>query len=308
VVRGELPVFYAATSENEIRRAAAIGRELGLLLSVVGAGEGFRVTDALASLRRPVVVSLDLPRAPDVTGWSYRGAQRRPAGDSAAADSAVRRILEGNAAALQRAGIPVVLASGGVRAADFLGGVRKAIAAGLPRDSALVALTLRPAQLAGMGEQLGAVEAGRIANLVVTEGDLFTDSGTVRAVFVDGIRYTVEAPPPRPPAGRGGAEPAARVEGTWDLTITTPQGPQAVTMTLQQSGAAFTGTMTSQVGGADVANGRLEGTTATWTITLAIGGQSMELSYTAEIEGTRMRGTVTVGPMGSFPFTGEKRP
>jgi imidazolonepropionase-like amidohydrolase len=314
VLKGELPVFFAAGNENEIKRALGIGREFGLNLVVTGAGEGFRALDALQAGHRPVVVSVDFPRPADATGWAYRAAQRHALNDSAAADTAARRLLEGNAAALNRAGIRIALASGGsLRPSEFLANVRKAIAAGLPRDTALAALTIRPAEIAGVAQQLGSIEEGKIANLVVTENDLLGDSSKLKMVFVDGIRYEVTAPPPPAAgalAGRGGAAAGApaQVGGTWDVNITTPQGDQAAVMTVNQSGPSFTGTMTSPMGSLEISGGSIEGSRVSWSIAITMGGQSMIINFEGEVEGTRMRGTAQMGEFGSMQFTGEKRP
>ncbi len=309
VVRGELPAFFAARNEDEIRRAVSIGREFGLKLTVVGATEGFRATDALRAMGQPVVVSVDFPKAPQVTGWQYRWTERHAPGDSAAADSAARPVIEGNAAALNRAGIPFALSSGGsLRPAEFLANVRKAVAAGLPRDVALQALTIRPAEIAGVGQQLGSIEAGKIANLVVTEGDLLGDSAKVRAVFVDGARYEVVAPPPAPRGRAGaGAEPPADVGGTWDVTVSTPQGSNEASLTLTQTGTSFSGQMTSQMGTTTIDNGQVSGRSATWSITITTGGQSATITFHGEVEGSRMSGTAELPGMGSVTFTATKR-
>lgn len=308
VVRGELPAFFAARSEEEIRRAVSIGREFGLKLTVVGATEGFRAIDALRAMGQPAVVSVDFPKAADVTGWQYRWTERHAPGDSAAADSAARPVVEGNAAALQRAGISFALASGGsLRPAEFLANVRKAIAAGLPRDVALEALTIRPAEIAGVAQQLGSIEPGKIANLVVTEGDLLGDSAKVRAVFVDGARYEVVAPPPARVRTGAGAEAAADIGGTWDVTVSTPQGSNEASMTVTQNGASFTGQMTSQMGTTTIDNGQVSGRSANWSITLTMGGQSMTITFQGEVEGNRMRGTADLPGMGSASFTAQKR-
>jgi len=312
VVKGELPAFFFAKSENEIRRAVRIGREFGLKLTIVGATEAFRATDALKAAGQPVVVSVDFPKPTEVTGWQYRWTERHAPGDSAAADSAARPAIEGNAAALNSAGIRFALSSGGsLRPSEFLGNVRKAIAAGLPRDVALQALTIRPAEIAGVGEQLGSIEPGKIANFVVTEGDLLGDSAKVRAVFVDGERYEVVAPPAAP-AGRGrgaeaGAGPAADVGGTWDVSVSTPQGANQATMTVTQSGTSFTGQLTSEMGSAAVDNGQVTGSSVSWTITLNLGGQSMTITFHGDVEGNRMRGSADIPGMGSAGFTAQKR-
>ena len=87
----------------------------------------FRALDAVKTAR-PLVVSVEFPRAVEVTGWAYRGAQRRELDDSATRDAAVRRIVEANAATLHRAGVKFALAPGALGPNDFMANVRKAIA------------------------------------------------------------------------------------------------------------------------------------------------------------------------------------
>ena len=69
---------------------------------------------------------------------------------------------------------------------DFRERVRGAIEAGLSPDEALRALTLTPAKILGLDRVTGSVEPGKLANLVVTEGDLFASTGRIRHVFVEG--------------------------------------------------------------------------------------------------------------------------
>ena len=316
IVRGALPAFFAADRENDIRRAVGIGDEFDLKLTIVGATEGFRAIDALKRADG-VIVSVDFPRSTEVTGWSYRSSQRHALDDSATTDSAVRRTLEANAATLHRAGVRFALSSGGLRPGEFLGNVRKVIAAGLPRDVALQALTVRAAEVAGVGAQLGSIEPGKIANLVVAERDILGDSANVRTVFVDGIRYEVIPPAPGErrrgnAGGRGGereeSSEMARVAGTWDLTVTTPQGENRATMTVTQSGATLDGTMTSEMGTVQVTDGRVTGQRVTFTVAVPISGQTTTIIFQGTIDGTRMTGTADLGAMGSATFTGERRP
>lgn len=206
VVRGEIPAFIAAGSENEIRRAAALAKEFNLKATVVGATEGFRAADALKAMRT-TVVSVDYPDPTAVTGWAYKNAARHELDDSTTRSAAAKTTIEGNAAALNTAGVRFALASGGVRPADFIANVRKAIAAGLPRTVAVEALTIRAAEAAGVEQQLGSIEVGKIANLLIMEGLALADSAKVSAVFVDGQRYDVI---PAPPAPQGPARGARR--------------------------------------------------------------------------------------------------
>ncbi len=303
VVRGAMPTFFAASNENEIRRAAKIAGEFRLKLTVVGATEGWRAVDALKG--RPVVVSVNFPGPTESTGWAYRLA-RKDGPDSTRADSATKVAIERNAAALHRAGIPLALGTGGLRPAELIPNVRKAVAAGLPADVALQALTIRPAELAGMGQALGSLEAGKIANLVITEkGDLLADSARVREVFVDGIRYELSAPPPARPASGG---TPAQVGGAWAMTLQSPQGPMELTLTFQQSGASLAGSMASMMGNTAIDEGQVAGQSVSWATTIQMGGQSITLNFQGQVEGTRMRGNATLGTFGSATFTAEKKP
>lgn len=308
VVRGQLPAFIDAGNENEIRRAVRLAKEFNLNATIVGATEGFEALDAMAG--RPAIVSVNFPQATGATGWQYRLGQRRPPNDSAQSARAAQLKIEGNAAALNRAGIKFALASGGARPADFVANVRKTIAAGLPAQAALEAVTIRAAELAGAGEILGSIEAGKIANLVVSSGEVLADSSRVSAVFVDGIRYEVAPPPaPRPNAGAGGGnQPAAQVAGAWSMTLTGPQGPVDITMTLTQSGSSFSGTMASQVGNQEISDGQISGRTITWSSTISIGGQSITLNYRGEVDGSRITGSAELGSFGSATFTAERKP
>lgn len=315
VVNRTIPAFFAADRENEIRRAVRIGDEFDLRLGIVGATEGFRAIDALKRADA-VVVSVDFPRSTAVTGWAYRASQRHALDDSAATDSAVQRRLHANAATLHQSGVRFALSSGGLRPSEFIGNVRKAVAAGLPRDIALQALTIRAAEIAGVGAQLGSIEAGKIANLVVAERDILGDSAKVGMVFVDGIRHEVipSAPAERRRGGAGGGERVAAgamagVAGTWALVVTMQQGEEHnATLTATQAGGTLDGSMATELGTVQITDGRVTGRDVNFTVTLPIEGQTTVIVFRGNVEGNRMSGTVDLGALGSGTFTGERQP
>jgi hypothetical protein len=284
-------------------------------MTIVGATEGFLALDALKG-DAPVVVSVDFPRPQSVTGWDYRYAVRHAPDDSARADSLARIRIESNAAALHAAGIPIALASGGLSPADFLANVRTAVRRGLPRDAAVAALTQRPAEIAGADKMLGTIEKGKIANLVVTRGELLSDSGIVTMVFVDGIRSDVETPrAARTRRGRAAAReegaPSMQVAGNWSLTVNTPQGANAASMTLTQDGATFRGQMTSELGTVDIRDGQIDGRSMRWSITAPLGGEDVVIAFDGTLEGDdarRMSGSVNLGALGSATFTATRTP
>ncbi|HEX6942702.1 MAG TPA: amidohydrolase family protein, partial [Gemmatimonadaceae bacterium] len=201
VVKGEMPAFIAANAENEILRALALAKEFNIKVTIVGAVEGFRALSALKTARPPVV-TVDFPQPSQTTGWQFQFSQRQDPSDSASRSAAATKVIEGNAAALNSAGIKFALASGGLAPNAFMDNVRKAIAAGLPRTVALEALTIRAAEAAGVDAQLGSIEAGKIANLLVVQGEPLSASARLESVYVDGLQYDVV--PAAAGRGRGG--------------------------------------------------------------------------------------------------------
>ena len=69
---------------------------------------------------------------------------------------------------------------------DFVKNAARAVKAGLAADAAVRALTINAAKIAGVADRLGSLEAGKIANVIVTDGDLFEDKTSVKHVFIDG--------------------------------------------------------------------------------------------------------------------------
>jgi len=114
---------------------------------------------------------------------------------------------------------PAALAREGVRFAFYADGlwsqrelvraVRRALEAGLSQADAVRAFTLSAAEIYGVADRLGSIEKGKIANLIVTDGELFQEKTRVKYVFIDGRKY--EPLPEAPPEEGGRAEPSEEV-------------------------------------------------------------------------------------------------
>ena len=185
VVEQHQPALFVASDMLDALRAAAVAKEAGVTAQVVGAGDEYKRVKEIAATGLPLVVPVAYPDAPDVSN----------------ADDATEVAIEelrhwdeapGNPAALARAHVTFALTSNGLKDVKrFRGNVAQAIERGLPRDQALAAVTTVPARLLGFQDRLGTIGAGKIANLTVTRGELFSDNGAVRQVWVDGEPYDV---------------------------------------------------------------------------------------------------------------------
>ncbi len=196
VVAGEMPILVTTTNELMALRADRFAREFGVQLIIVGSGNEYRRLQAIAELQRPLVVPLNFPDPPNVE----------------TADDAREATLESlmhwdlapeNPARLAGAGVEFAFTSQGLDDADeLLKRVRQAVARGLDPETALAALTTVPAAICGAADQVGSIETGKLANLVVADGDLFDKETKVLETWVAGRRHVVEEPPERQMGGK----------------------------------------------------------------------------------------------------------
>ena len=187
-----IPSWFVANNERQMFRVADIAAEMGLKNPVVvGAQEGWRAVAALKRVGATAVVSVMYPDPTQVTGRVFQAIGLGKSGTASAPTAADTIEVHGNAAALIKAGIPVALASyGGASGSTFRDNIRLAIAAGLSPDDALRAVTVTPAALLGVTAAVGTIEVGKLANVVVVNGnDLFSGSSSIKHVFVEGRLY-----------------------------------------------------------------------------------------------------------------------
>lgn len=165
VLRGQLPMIVVANRRSDIETALRIGREYKLKMILGGAAEGWMIPSEIAAAGVPVLVEplANLPSF-DALGIRYE-----------------------NAAMLAKGGVKVALLE---TATENTRNLRQqagnAVATGMTWDQALRAVTLTPAEVFGVADRYGSIEAGKVANLVVWSGDPFEFSTGVEHVFIRG--------------------------------------------------------------------------------------------------------------------------
>lgn len=185
------PVLLPGNLDKEIRRAIDLARELKVPAVLYGVQQGYAVAGPIAASRFPALVNLD---------WPARPKDADPEAEESLAVLRLRDRAPSTPAALARAGVRFAFYSGKLKdPREILKNAKMAIDAGLAPDAALRAFTLSAAQILGVSKQLGSIEPGKIANLVVTDGDLFAEKTKVKLVFVDGKRFTIHPKPPAAP-------------------------------------------------------------------------------------------------------------
>jgi hypothetical protein len=162
---GRMPVAFEADRAREIERALDMAQEFKLDPIITSAREADQVAATLKARNARVIYSLNFPTRPRTLA---------PEADEPIRELRTRANAPRVPAALARAGVTFAFSSDGAREQrDFLRNAAKAVKEGLSPDAAVRALTIDAAKIAGAGDRLGSLEKGKIANVIVTDGDLF---------------------------------------------------------------------------------------------------------------------------------------
>ena len=185
-------ILLPATRAVEIARMIRFGQELKQPVVLYGLHEAYRAADTLKQSGIPVLVSLK---------WPEKSRESDPDEIEPVRTLDLRDKAPGTPAALAKAGVRFALYTDGIAAPrDVMKAVKKAIDAGLKPEEAVRAMTLAAAQIYGVDDRLGSVEKGKIANLVITKGDLFQEKMEVKYVFIDGRKFEPVEEAPATPA------------------------------------------------------------------------------------------------------------
>jgi imidazolonepropionase-like amidohydrolase len=173
VVRGQLPVLVFADRARDIRNAVEYCDKQKLRMILAGGEEAYKVKDLLRSKDVPVILR------PVLT-------------DAGEDDNPYDRLLT-QPAELLAAGVKIAIGSFDNSFARRLGqNAANAIAHGLSPEDGLKAVTLYPAQIFGLSDQLGTLQVGKTANIIVTDGDPLELTTDVKYLFIRGQLTSLE--------------------------------------------------------------------------------------------------------------------
>lgn len=225
-----------APNERMAIRAEQIASEFSLNIVIRGSGREYRDLQAITDSGRILLIPVDFPDAPNVA-------------TEASADNVTLRELmhwhfaPENPARLAAQGATFCLTSADLDAPkSFLKNIRIAVDRGLSADAALAAVTTTPAQLLGVDDIAGRVRAGSLANLVITDGELFSTDTKVLETWVAGKRFEHQSnAQPKPDA----------LIGTWKLNIKHQRNTVSVQLELKREKKKWSGRIIGEQGKSD---------------------------------------------------------
>jgi imidazolonepropionase-like amidohydrolase len=167
VVNGQQPALFNVDTENEIKGALDLIDEFKLKGVLSGCAEAWKVVNLLKNKNVPVILGATL--------------------DSPGDDSYPYDVNYATAAALVKAGVKIAFTSDSTSSArDLPWHAAMSVAFGLPKEEALKAVTINAAQILGIDSQTGSIAEGKIANIMLTDGDPLEHATKVKQLFIAG--------------------------------------------------------------------------------------------------------------------------
>jgi len=202
-INGQNPVVMVTSNELDILRAVKISKEFNLKMWVLGSGYEYRRLQAIKSQQLNLIIPLNFPDKPDVTSkekelnYDLRTMKHWDAAPE-------------NPGRLANSGVDFALTSASLKQKnDFLKRIRTAVKRGLSENDAIKALTITPAKWLKMSHLLGTLERGKIANFIVTDGNIFEKKTKILSTWIAGEEFVVTK------------QSEIEVRGTWTFSIQT---------------------------------------------------------------------------------------
>ncbi len=215
-----LPQIFEADDKWNDLRADRIGKEFGVQYIIKAGGNEYQRIKEIAATKATYILSLNYPQAMDVEDPNDARAV-------SLGDMKHWELAPSNPAAFEKANIPFCLTTADLRdPKQFYTNLRKAFDMGLSETKALEALTKVPATVLGVYDKVGSIEAGKLANFLITSGPVFSDKTVFLTNWVQGEKYGIKE------------DAWYDVKGTYTLDMTTVNGPVNYTLDVKSAAAA----------------------------------------------------------------------
>ena len=215
-----LPQIFDASDKWNALRADRIGDEFGVQFIIKAGGNEYQRIKEMAETKASFILPLNYPVAIDVddpNDLRFVGLD----------DLKHWELAPTNAATFEKEGINFCITSADLtNPSDFTANLRKAIEYGLSESKALEALTKTPATLVGAYDRIGSIDAGKVANFIITSGPIFAEKTTIFQNWTQGIKNSIKD------------DNWNDVKGSYKLTANTNTGIKNYDLELKDAGVA----------------------------------------------------------------------
>ncbi|XVJ67338.1 MAG: amidohydrolase family protein [Lacibacter sp.] len=215
-----LPQFFDAGDKWNVLRADRIGDEFGVQYIIKAGGNEYQRINEMKSTNAWFILPLNFPAAMDVE-------DPHDARYVSLADMKHWEMAPANPGFFEKAGINFCLTSSDLRdVKQFMANLRKAIQYGLSETKALEALTKNPATVLGVYDMIGSLDAGKIANFLITSGPVFNEKTVIYQNWIQGEKYAVKE------------DAWSEAKGVYNLVVYSPAGNKTFTLDVKNNSAA----------------------------------------------------------------------
>ena len=215
-----VPQFFDAGDKWNVLRADKIGDEFGVQYVIKAGGNEYQRINEMKGTNAWFIVPLNYPAAMDVE-------DPHDARFVSLTDMKHWEMAPANAAIFEKAGINFCLTTSDLRdVKQFMANLRKAIQYGLSETKAMEALTKNPATVLGVYDMIGSLDAGKVANFIITSGSVFNEKTVIYQNWIQGEKYAVKE------------EAWNDVKGMYNLIVYSPAGNKNFTLDVKSSSAA----------------------------------------------------------------------
>jgi len=182
----KLPTVIAAEDKLTTLRADKMGDELNVQYIIKGAGDEYQRADAIKATNANFILPVNFPEAKDVE-------DPFDAELVSLADMKHWDMAPGNANFLHQKGVQFCFTTDGLKEKpSYIKNIKKIIKYGLPEAEALKAMTENAAKILKVGDKVGSLDAGKVANFIITSDSLFKKDAKILENWVQGERYVIE--------------------------------------------------------------------------------------------------------------------
>jgi hypothetical protein len=249
--------------------------------------------DELKAAGMPILLPLEMPEKPTLDSPD--------AMEDASMESMQQYLLASRLpAALAKADVEFAFVTAGMKSArKFTENLAQAVEAGLSEQQALAAVTTTPAKLLGLSKVLGTIEAGKQANLLIVDGDLFVKKPVFKHLFVDGYHEEIKAEETK-------GDPNAVVDprGKWEIATEVMGRSSESTWTISGNKDDWKGFSEGKRGKSEFSSVELVGN----ALTVIRSTQGGDMEITVIVTGEELSGeTIMESPRGSATIKIEGR-
>jgi len=215
-----LPQIFDAGDKWNALRADRIGDEFGVQYIIKGGTNEYQRLKDIKATGATYIITLNFPQAQDVE--DPNDARFVSLGDMKHWEMAPT-----NPGALEKASVPFCLTTADLRdVKTFMTNLRTAFNYGLTETGAINALTKTPATIIGVYDQVGTLDAGKLANFLITSGPIFNEKTIIYQNWIQGNKYSIKDESWKDP------------KGSYKIVLNTPSGPVNYTLDFKSSTAA----------------------------------------------------------------------